>query len=482
MMDAAIFRAGNRFLQFSLLLLVVCAGIYAFTGYLSILCAPFAFWYAWLMGNNWKLAWWLLLAAVPLSVDVGLFGQTLSTSLPDEPMTWMFLLLLPLLLLYQPQLISLRALANPIVVLVILQVLWVVVAVIFSGEPMLSLKYLLVKVWLLAAFFIFPFIIFRQRKDFITGFRIILAPLLLTMIIILSRHASMDFGFRQINDAIGKLYYNHVEYSTIVSMIFPLACMAWPSTVGMKRWMRLVFVAMLVVFVLAIFFSYARAAMLAVIFSTVVAISIRYRFAGLIMPAFYAIIIAVMAHMVPEHKYLDYRPDYAQTYMHDDLNGHLDATFRGTDMSGMERVYRWIAAIRMSSEKPITGYGPNTFVHQYKPYAVSAFKTYVSENTERSTTHNYFLYMLAEQGWPGMLLYALLIPIVIGVAQRTYHRFRDPFYKQCTLALVMMFAAAFVNNFFSELTDTHKVGALFYISMALIAVLSRKSKEPGVQR
>ena len=79
-----------------------------------------------------------------------------------------------------------------------------------------------------------------------------------------------------------------------------------------------------------------------------------------------------------------------------------------------------------------------------------------------------------------MLLYALLIPVVIGVAQRTYHRFRDPFNKRCTLGLVMMFAAAFVNNFFSELTDTHKVGALFYISMALIAVLSFKSRESQV--
>jgi O-antigen ligase len=477
MMDAAIFRAGNRFLQLSLLLLLICGGIYAFSGYVGVLCLPFAFWYAWLMGNNWKLAWWLLLAFVPLSVEVGLFGHTLSTSLPDEPMTWMFLLLLPLLLLHQPEVISFRALQNPIVVVVFLQLLWVGVAVYFSGEPLLSLKYLLVKIWLLAAFFIFPFIIFRERRDFAVGFKVLLAPVALTVIVILVRHASLDFGFLQINKAIGTLYYNHVEYSTIISMIFPMACMAWPLTAGMGRRIRIAFGVVLFIFVVAILFSYARAAILALVFAFLIAVAIRYRFAALIMPAFYAVIIGVMAHMLHEHKYLDYRPDYDQTYMHRDLNGHLEATFQGTDMSGMERVYRWIAAIRMSGEKPVTGYGPNTFVHQYKPFTVPAFKTYVSANTEHSTTHNYFLYMLAEQGWPGMLLYALLIPVVIGVAQRTYHRFRDPFYKRCTLGLAMMFGAAFVNNFFSELTDTHKVGALFYISMALIAVLSHKSRE-----
>jgi hypothetical protein len=39
-----------------------------------------------------------------------------------------------------------------------------------------------------------------------------------------------------------------------------------------------------------------------------------------------------------------------------------------------------------------------------------------------------------------------------------------------------MFAAGFINNFFSELLETHKVGALFYLAMALLVVLDRKSK------
>ena len=75
-----------------------------------------------------------------------------------------------------------------------------------------------------------------------------------------------------------------------------------------------------------------------------------------------------------------------------------------------------------------------------------------------------------------MLFYAALIMIVLQVAQSTYHRLHDKFYKATTLGLVMLFAAAFINNCFSELTDTHKVGALFYLSMALIMILSRKSK------
>lgn len=84
--------------------------------------------------------------------------------------------------------------------------------------------------------------------------------------------------------------------------------------------------------------------------------------------------------------------------------------------------------------------------------------------------------MLAEQGIPAMLLYALLVIIVFAQAQKTYHRFTDPFYKACTLGIAMVFAACFVNNFFSELIETHKVGALFYLSLSILVILTQKSK------
>jgi len=64
----------------------------------------------------------------------------------------------------------------------------------------------------------------------------------------------------------------------------------------------------------------------------------------------------------------------------------------------------------------------------------------------------------------------------LAQAQRTYHRFQDPFYKYCTLGLAMAFASSFVNNFFSELIETHKAGAFFYLIIALLLILDQKSK------
>jgi O-antigen ligase len=193
---------------------------------------------------------------------------------------------------------------------------------------------------------------------------------------------------------------------------------------------------------------------------------------------FYGLLVMLVCYMVPNNKYLDYRPDYNNTYMHKTFADHILSTLKGRDMSSMERVYRWIAAVRMSTDRPITGYGPRAFYYYYKPYAVTPFRTYVSRNPEQSTTHNNFLYMLVEQGWPAMILYAILIFAIFAKAQRIYHRFKDKFYRLVTMGLAMTLAVGFINNFFSELIETHKVAALFFIPLALLAILDQKSKTP----
>ena len=85
--------------------------------------------------------------------------------------------------------------------------------------------------------------------------------------------------------------------------------------------------------------------------------------------------------------------------------------------------------------------------------------------------------MLTEQGWPAMILYAILILLIFAKGQRLYHGFKDRFYKLVTMGLIMTIAVGFINNFFSELIETHKVASLFYIPIALLVVLEHKLKQ-----
>ena len=71
----------------------------------------------------------------------------------------------------------------------------------------------------------------------------------------------------------------------------------------------------------------------------------------------------------------------------------------------MERLYRWVAGTRMTADKSILGFGPGNFYDYYKPFTLGTqFTTYVSENRDRSTVHNYLLMTAVEQGIPGLFL------------------------------------------------------------------------------
>ncbi|MBL7720199.1 MAG: O-antigen ligase family protein [Flavipsychrobacter sp.] len=462
----------------SLALLFISVALFAFTGDTLFIAVPFVYLFALLLVANWKFVYWILLFTIPFSIVIYL--GPLSTTIPDEPIMWALLLVFILLLIRHRKLFPEWWLRHPLVLIIILQFIWMLMAVVFSQKLFLSVKFSLAKTWFLVAFLVMPLFVFQEKKDFRKAFIIMLVPMVATILVVVARHAATGFDFRRIEQSIHPLYYNHVEYSTVISMFFPLLLIAYMLSKG-KTGKRFLFAGLILFFLFAIYFSYARAAMVAVIFAVAVGVAMRFRLVNFLMPGFYAVMILIVGYMVNNNKYIDYRPDFERTYMHHSFSDHIIATFRGQDMSSMERLYRWVAAVRMSQDHPMVGVGPNAFYYFYKPYTVTSFRTYVSRNPEQSTTHNYFLYMLVEQGWPAMILYAILVFVFFAQAQKVYFRFRDRFYKLCTMGLAMMFGAGFINNFFSELLETHKVGCLFFISIALLIVLDRKSKEEQQQ-
>ncbi len=449
---------------------------------LILAAVPFGLLYVLLLVLNWRAAWWVLLPLTMLSIQVDeLAGGSLSTSIPDEPMAALLLGVTLLLFLARRRLMPESFWRHPLTLVIVLQYLWLLVAVAFSQEPLLSLKFLVAKSWWLAGFFVLPVLLFRDKADFRRVLLLTLAPVTLTALIIFIRHWRLyHFGFREIEKAIAGLYYNHVDYSTILSMVIPPAIAAYPRTKHWRWWWRAALLGTILFLLPAMYLTYARAAMIAVLFAAGIVFAIRIRLVQWVMPVFYGLIALGLVLLARGDRYLDFYPDFEHTYSHATFSDHIIATFKGQDMSSAERLYRWVAAVRMSKDRPVVGVGPNAFYEYYKPYTVTSFRTYVSRNPERSTTHNYFLFMLVEQGWPAMLLYAVLIALFFVQAQKVYHRFRDPFWRAATLGVTGAFAAGFINNFFSELIDTHKVGGLFYLCIALMIALDRISRQATV--
>jgi O-antigen ligase len=152
------------------------------------------------------------------------------------------------------------------------------------------------------------------------------------------------------------------------------------------------------------------------------------------------------------------------------------------DVSTAERFYRWIAAVRMTGDKWLPGYGPNTFYTNYKEYGIPAFKTWVSDNTEHSTVHNYFLLMMVEQGFPGLLLFIILLGAMIYYAQHLYHRALDRVSQILAFTTGVTLSMFLTLNFLSDLVETDKIGSIFFLCLSILIstdIRSQRRSEPA---
>jgi O-antigen ligase len=128
----------------------------------------------------------------------------------------------------------------------------------------------------------------------------------------------------------------------------------------------------------------------------------------------------------------------------------------------------------MLAGEPLTGFGPNSFYLHYKPYTLRSFQTWVSNNPEHSTVHNYFLLLALEQGLIGLLLFlALLMGMFISL-QLLYTQLQSNFYKTITLTISGMLTIVVVLNLMSDLIETDKVGAVFYSCLGAILLLRQQ--------
>jgi len=240
---------------------------------------------------------------------------------------------------------------------------------------------------------------------------------------------------------------------------------------------RLLIIAATIIVLTALFFSYSRGAWLALIIGILSYWLIQKR--KLLMAFVITIVLALSSvfWLGTNDRYLNYAHDYRTTIFHKNFEEHLVATYKLKDVSTAERFNRWIAGVRMVKDNWLTGYGPNTFYYNYKPYAIPAFKTWVSDNKEHSTVHNYFLLVLIEQGVPGLLFFLFIVGAMIYYAEKIYHRTEDRFYKVTALACGAMIMMIVVVNFLSDLIETDKVGSLFFLCLATLVAIDLKSRE-----
>lgn len=415
---------------------------------------------------------YLLIASIPWSFEYK-FSTSLGTDLPDEPMMLLTAFAALMLWVHGRKHKTWQRL-HPLVFLLLLQPAWTVITVILSTHSLVSIKYLLAKSWYLLAFVTAPTLLFKEERRIKHSAIILAASMLLFMIAALLRQAQYNWSFEKVNEALTPSFSNHVTYSALLVCIVPLLIAFVKSTP--QKSLRYFLISLFVITILALYLSYSRGAWLALTAGLISYWLLKRKRLAISFLLFFVLCIAGILWLKKDDRYLQFASDYKTTIFHTNFREHLLATYEMKDVSTAERYYRWIAGVRMVKDSWKTGFGPNTFYDNYKSYTIPAFKTWVSNNEEHSTVHNYFLLLLIEQGAIGLVLFLLLLGALFWYAQTIYHRTNDAFWKTTVAAVAAIVTMVGTVNFLSDLIETDKVGSVFYLCVAVLIIADGKTR------
>ena len=416
---------------------------------------------------EWRWLYYLLFFLLPFTEEISLFGG-LSMDVPSEPLMLALTACVAGTLLLGAGRLPRREWLHPLVVVLGLMLLWTAADSAFSVDTTKSIKYLLAKAWYITPFLLGTLLVVRRPNDTWRFAAFYAVGAGLSVLYVASRHATKGLSFEQINWALHPFFRNHVIYATMLALLVPFAWFALKSTRNVGG--RLAWRVALGLLLFGLLTSYTQASIVSLPLAGLFYLAMRLRLVkALLLTVALGTTLAV-TYEVSGDNYMELAPNYERTIFNGkNFEKHLEATYKMQDVSGMERVYRWVAAARMIAEKPLVGSGAATFYPEYKRYTLKSFRTYVSDNPEKSTTHNYFLLQLAEQGIPGFLLFVSLIVTTLLLAERLYHRSQQrPEVRRVVLAATLSFVVIVFHLTLNELVEVDKIGPVFFICLALL--------------
>ena len=423
---------------------------------------------------DFKQAFLLLYFFIPLGMAVNLPGG-LSTDLPSEPLMVGLMLVYFFYVLQNGRQLSSQFLRHPLTLLLLLHLGWTYLTTISSSLLFVSLKFSLAKTWYIVVFYFMAGSLLKEKKDVKKFFWYVFVALSISIIFILAKHGSNGFLFKDANRVVWPFYQNHVDYASIIALFMPFL---WYARKWYTPWsfLRLIISASLVLFIVALWFTYTRAAYLAVIASIATYYMIRWRLTKYALIAVSILLVVLVSHLLSRNTYMDYAPEFEKAITHKNFDNLVEATTKMEDVSTMERVHRWVAGARMSTEKPILGFGPGNFYFFYKSYALGSFKTYVSNNPEKSGIHCYYLMVLVEQGYVGGLIFLLFCFYIFLKAEIVYHESNSEDRQHIVLLSILSIVAIATLLIINDMIETDKVGPFFFTCVALIVNMDLANK------
>lgn len=413
----------------------------------------------------------LLAFLIPLSVNFDDIGYGLGISLPDEP----FIILIMFLSLFKILIKSeyhFEVFSHPITIAILVNFSWMLITSFTSELPWVSFKFMLSRFWYIVVFYFMAIMVFTTRKNITRYLWLYIGSLSLVIVYTLIRHGSTGFSRETSYTVMQPFYVAHGIYAAAIAFFIPFLAVGfvYHKHAQLGGFNRLAVLLVLTLFAAGLLFSFTRAAWLSVIglAGVLVPLILRVKLSTIIV----GVAVGIGLFLVFQNQ-IYYMLSKTQDVSSSDLSVHLKSAANvKSDASNAERINRWMSAVAMAKDKPLTGLGPGTFMFCYAPYQQSKYSTVISTNFgDVGNAHSEYLGPLAESGVPGLITLLILLYAVLNTSFRLYYEGRTPFVRYMSLSIMLGLITYLIHGVMNNYVESDKIAVLWWGGMAVITSL-----------
>lgn len=472
---------GFLFLFLSIYLLLYQGSFYAaFAGVICLLSLGY-----FLSLSDLKTTYCVLAFLLPFSIKLNFDSVGFDFSFPSEFLIALLAIALVFRWIFDGYSAK-RFLTSSISQLVLLYLLISLISAAFSTMPQVSLKSVVVRITYVLVFYFGLGDVFHKEpnkvfKLFLTyGFSLILITLYC-----LYFQSLYDWDKQTAAYSVSPFYADHTIFSACVAFVLPsffsysFQYKKFNTSFFSWKW------ALVLVFLLGIYFTFCRAAWISLFLAFLLILSIKIGF----KPKHYLLLLLVLVSITfvnkdelffsfKQNKNVSTAPNTTA------IEQTQSITNVSTDVSNAERLNRWSCAWRMFLAKPFTGFGPGTFQFQYLPYQLPDETTYISvyspyniQQGRGGSTHNEYLLLLSESGIIAFLCFVILIlKLLYDTLSNLTSSKIDLTKKTIYWAFIGLFTYL-VHAFFNNFLDTDKAAFLFWSAVSILVSWNLSNKK-----
>lgn len=412
----------------------------------------------------------LIAFLTPLSInldDIG-FNIGLSLSIPAEPLLFGVLFFFIAKLLHERK-FDYKIATHPISLVIYLMFIWILITTITSELPIVSIKYLLSRIWFVIPAYFVCAKLFKNPDNINKFVWFYIAGLIIVIIYTTINHASNGFSGKSAHWVMTPFYNDHTAYGAALAIYMVLAA-AYTLLPNLKLSKRIIITICFAILCVAMVLSACRAAWLSIVavVGVLICVLLKIKFKYIFTIA----VTLVVLFFSFRHQIIDIMERNEQNSSSNFVEHIQSMTNISTDASNLERINRWSSALRLFEERPFFGWGPGTYQFVYAPYQLSMNKTVITTNFgDGGNAHSEYIGALAEMGIFGSLIVILLVTVSVYKGLTTYKKAKNKESKILVLAATLAIISYFTHGVLNNFLDTDKLSIPVWSCLAIITVI-----------